>query len=246
MLKPHEDAFGRELLDYVNGQNRCEIIERDDGYLDVNADLQVYFEPFENWPVHHRRAIALANGRVLDIGCGAGRHAIYLQKKGREVTGIDISPLAVKVSRMRGLRDARVESITRLSSRLSPSQGRFDTVLMLANNFGLFGSPARAQWLLKRFRRMTADKAVILAESTDPYAGPSAAHKQYQRRNRERGRLPGQLRLRVRYRQFKTPWFDYLLVSKSEMKRIVNGTGWRIERFIYSDGADFIGVIRKA
>ena len=64
MLKPEEDAFGHELLDYMNGQNRCEIIERDDGYLDVNPDLQVYFEPFENWPAHHRRAIRLAKGRV--------------------------------------------------------------------------------------------------------------------------------------------------------------------------------------
>lgn len=241
MLKTHEDAFGRELLDYMNGQNRCEIIERDDGYLDVNADLQVYFEPFENWPAHHRRAMRHAKGRVLDVGCGAGRHAIYLQKNGREVTGIDLSPLAVRVSRMRGLRDARVMSIT----HMSPSLGRFDTVLMLANNFGLVGNLVRAQWLLKRFRRITTDDAVILAESTDPYADPSAAHKRYQKRNGERGRMPGQLRLRLRYRQYRTPWFDYLLVSKREMKRIVEGTGWYVDRFIDSDGPIYIGILKR-
>jgi SAM-dependent methyltransferase len=241
LLKPHEDAFGRELIDYMSGQNRCEIIERDDGYLDVNADLQVYFEPFERWPAHHRRAMRYAKGRVLDIGCGAGRHAIYLQNTGLDVTGIDVSPLAVEVSRMRGLRDARVLSVTSLSPRV----GRYDTVLMLANNFGVFGSPKRASWLLKRFRGITSDDAVILAESMDPVAGATAVHRRYQRRNRARGRPPGQLRLRLRYRQYRTPWFDYLLVSKRELKRIVGGTGWHVERFIDSGGSIYIAVLKK-
>jgi SAM-dependent methyltransferase len=241
MLKPHEDAFGRELFDYMNGQNSCEIIERDDGYLDVNADLHVYFEPFENWPAHHRHAIRLAKGRVLDIGCGAGRHAIYLQQKGREVTGIDVSPLAVKVSGMRGLRDARVQSITKMSPRL----GCFDAALMLANNFGLVGNPVRAKWLLKRLHRFTSAGAVVLAESTDPYTNATAPHKQYQQRNRERGRMPGQLRVRIRYRQYQTPWFDYLLVSKKEMRRIVSETGWHIDRFIDSGETIYIAVLKK-
>jgi SAM-dependent methyltransferase len=241
VLKPYEDAFGRELLDYMNGQNRCEIIERDDGYLDVNADLSVYFEPFEDWPAHHRRAIRYAKGRVLDIGCGAGRHAIYLQRKGLDVTGIDVSPLAVKVSRMRGLRDARVMSVTNISPRMGP----FDTLVMLANNFGLFGNTRRAKWLLKKFRRNTSDDAVILAESMDPVTNATAIHRRYQKRNRELGRPPGQLRLRLRYRQYRTPWFDYLLVSKNEMKRIVRDTGWHIEQFVDSGGSIYIAVLKK-
>lgn len=241
MLKPHEDAFGRELLDYMNDQNRCEIIERDDGYLDVNADLRVYFEPFEDWPAHHRRAISYAKGRVLDIGCGAGRHAIYLQRKGLDVTGIDASPLAVKVSRMRGLRDARVMSVT----AISPRMGKFDTVVMLANNFGLFGNPRRAKWLLKKFRGVTSDDATILTESMDPVANATAIHRRYQKRNRERGRPPGQLRVRIRYRQYRTPWFEYLLVSKTEMKRIVRDTGWYVERFVDSGESIYIAVLKK-
>ena len=44
-MKPDEDAFGRELYDYMLGNNHCEVIERDDGYLDVNDDLAEYFEP---------------------------------------------------------------------------------------------------------------------------------------------------------------------------------------------------------
>ncbi len=62
---------------------------------------------------------------------------------------------------------------------------------------------------------------------------------------RSRGRIGGQVRLRVRYKTYATAWFDYLLVSKEEMRRIVQGTGWRVTRFIDSGSPSYIGVIEK-
>ncbi|HDO42228.1 MAG TPA: methyltransferase domain-containing protein [Candidatus Bathyarchaeota archaeon] len=55
-----------------------------------------------------QEAMKFIRGRVLDIGCGAGRHSIYLQNKGFNVIGIDISPLAIKVCRLRGLKKAEI------------------------------------------------------------------------------------------------------------------------------------------
>ncbi|NQT82293.1 class I SAM-dependent methyltransferase, partial [bacterium] len=77
----------------------------------------------------------LARGKVLDIGCGAGRNSLYLQQKGLDVLGIDLSPLAIMVCQLRGFKKARVMSITEVDSRL----GTFDTIVMYGNNFGLFG-----------------------------------------------------------------------------------------------------------
>src|SRR5262245_17961988 len=37
-----------------------------------------------------------ANGLVLDIGCGVGRHCIYLAGRGFRVAGMDISPSGIK------------------------------------------------------------------------------------------------------------------------------------------------------
>jgi hypothetical protein len=132
-------------------------------------------------------------------------------------------------------------SITLISRQL----GVFDTVVMLANNFGLFGNPARARWLLKRLHRITSGDAMILAESTDPHASTNPVHKRYRRLNCEKGRMPGQVRLRLRYRQFKTPWFDYLLVSKNEMKEIVGGTGWRVDSFVDSEDPIYVALLKK-
>ncbi|MFQ5837438.1 MAG: class I SAM-dependent methyltransferase [Thermoplasmata archaeon] len=241
MLTEDQDAFGHEILDYLKNKSGFEIVERDDGFFDVSGGPRAYFAEYEDWPPHEKEAMKFARGRVLDIGCGAGRHSLYLQERGLEVLGIDNSPLAIEVCRKRGLGETRVMSATQVSSRL----GIFDTILMLGNNFGLFGSYERARWLLKRFRNMTSEDGRIIAESNDPYKTEVPEHLAYHDLNRERGRMPGQVRIRVRYKKYLTPWFDYLLVSKGEMESIVGGTGWKVRRFIDSEGSPYIAVIGK-
>jgi SAM-dependent methyltransferase len=220
------DAFGQMLLD---GEGP-EIIERDDGFLD--AVKMVYFAPVAQWPAAERRALRWARGRVLDAGVGAGRAALELQRRGRSVVGIDISPGAVEVARARGVRDARLLAF----EDLDDSVGRFDTIVMFGNNFGLFGSPSKAKRLLRRLRPL-ADR--IVAGSNDPYATEDTAHLAYHDRNRKRGRMPGQLRLRVRYRDLVGPWFDYLIVSPDEMATILEGTGWQIHRLLQQTGSGY-------
>jgi hypothetical protein len=87
---------------------------------------------------------------------------------------------------------------------------------------------------------------VILAESLNPYTTGEAAHRRYQRRNRQRGRMGGQIRIRVRFRDVKGPWFDYLLVSPGEMKAILAGTGWRLRQILRSGGGPvYVAVLAK-
>jgi len=236
------DVFGRLIRDFHAGIPCREIIERDDGLIDVSSGPAAYFTEYADWPEEERRAVDLARGRVLDIGCGAGRHALYLQGRGLDVVGIDASPLAVETCRERGLRDARVLGIT----RVGPGLGRFDTILMMGSNFGLFGSRTRARWLLGRFRSITSEDAVVIAESADPYRTTRPAHLAYHERNLARGRMPGQLRIRVRHGAFIGEWFDYLKVSREEMTEIVEGTGWRVTEFLPRTGVVYAGILEKA
>ncbi len=241
-MKNLQDAFGHALSDYFRGRGRgYEVIERDDGYVDISGGRKAYLADYARWPAHHRQAIRYAKGRVLDVGCGAGRHALYLQRKRLDVLGIDVSPLAVAVCRRRGLRDARVRSVTQISSGL----GTFSTVLMLGANFGLFANPRRARWLLGRLHAITDQNARIVAESRDPYQTDSPFHLAYHRRNRRRRRMAGQVRIRVRYQRYATPWFDYLFVSREEMRTILRGTGWAVRRFLPAAGPVYIAVIVK-
>jgi len=237
------DAFGHALRDYLHGKGRgYEIVERDDGWVDVSGGRAIYLAAYRDWPSRHRQAIRYAKGGVLDVGCGGGRHALYLQAKGLDVLGIDTSPLAVAVCRQRGLKDVRVMSL----SQISPALGAFSTVVMLGNNFGLFANPEKARRLLRRLHRTTNQDARIIAESLDPYQTNNPFHLAYQRRNRQRGRMVGQVRIRVRYQRYATPWFDYLFVSRKEMAKILRGTGWTVKRFIPSHGELYVAVLVKA
>ena len=240
-MKSDQDAYGHAVFDYLKGVSGSEIGERDDGFVSPSGGPKLYFGDYGDWSPDQRKAMRYVRGRVLDIGCGAGRHSLYLQKKGLEVLGIDTSRLALRVCRLRGLKKTKLLSVTQISSRL----GKFDTLLMLGNNFGLFANLRRARWLLGRFHRITSEGARIIAESMDPYQTDDPVNLEYHKLNRKRGRMSGQVRIRLRYKKHATPWFDYLLVSKDEMKRILEHTGWRVRRFIDTKGPVYTAIIEK-
>jgi SAM-dependent methyltransferase len=241
MNVPAGDAYGALLLAAHEGRDAPEIVERDDGFINASPfGPGSYFAPFRRWPAHQRKAMRLVRGRVLDVGCGASRVCLHLQERGLEVVGIDVSPGAVEVSRRRGARDVRLLSIDDVDESL----GTFDTIVMLGNNFGLFADAAKADELLRRFHRLTSPRGRIVAETRDVYATDDADHLAYQARNRERGRMSGQIRIRVRYRELATPWFDYLMVSRDELRALAEPAGWTVARTLDSDDT-YVAVLEK-
>ncbi len=240
MLRDYQDAFGHAYYDYLKGETSFMIIERSDGYIEA-GNIAMYFTEYKDWPSHVKRAMKYVHGKVLDVGCGAGRHALYLQQNGFDVLGIDVSPLAIKVCKMRDLKKAKVLSVTGISSTL----GTFDTILMLGGNFGLFANKQRTKWLLKRFYGMTRESAVVIAQSRNIYRTKEPHHLHYHECNRKRSRMAGQIRLRVRYKKYAEPWYDYLLVSPGEMRMLLQGTGWKIKKFIGVKGTLFTAIIEK-
>src|SRR5712691_8613586 len=98
-------------------------------------------------------------------------------------------------------------------NQLAFAPNSFDSILLLGNNFGLVESRERSRGKLRRLAEITSPDGLIIAESLDPYMTNDPAHLDYHERNRKRGRMSGQARLRVRYRNCVGRWFDYLFVS---------------------------------
>ena len=219
-----------------------EIIERDDGLINGAPADHYVSEPAE-WPAHDHRALRLARGQVLDIGVGAGRTALEVQRRGQAVTGLDVSPGAIEIARRRGLRDTVVATVDEFAARAAT---RYDTFLLLGNNLGLLESRARAPIFLAALARLANPGARIVAQSADPYNTKDPVHVSYHQRNRERGRLGGQLRLRLRYRLLATDWFDYLNCSIDELEPLVADSDWRIKEVDDLDRPYFVAVLELA
>lgn len=235
------DVYGAVLVDALAERPTMEIVERDDGFV-MAFDARYLLAPFSKWddPIE-RRAMRFVRGRVLDVGCGGGRVSLHLQARGIEVLGVDPSPGAIECCRRRGVHEARLLGIDQLDATL----GSFDTIVMLGQNFGLLGSRSRARRLLGRLARLSTSRGRIVAETFDPHASNESVHRRYRKKNVRLGRMPGQLRVRIRYRDLATPWIDWLQVSPSELEDLLDGTGWRLSRTL-GDGPSYVAVIDRA
>jgi SAM-dependent methyltransferase len=230
------------LLDHLEGRAGEPELERDDGHVGPAMGAEWFFAEPDEWIEAERAAFERVRGRVLDIGAGAGRHSLEAQRRGLEAVAIDASPGAVEVCRRRGVRDARLLPLAEVDERL----GVFDTVLLLCGNLGLAGGADETSALLERLHGLTAPEARIVFDTVDPHVDNDEADLAYLARNRERGRMPGQMTIRIRYGRLATPWYDLLCVSPGELEGLAAPTGWRLVWRQDAEPPDWYGVLQKS
>lgn len=238
---PIGDVWGAILADVLAGRRAMEIVERDDGHM-LAFDAGYFVAPFARWddPLE-KRAMRFVRGRVLDVGCGGGRVCLHLQGRGLEVVGIDSSPGAVAACVRRGVRDARVLRLEELDASL----GQFDTFVFMGQNLGMLGSHARGRRLLRALAAVSTERGRIVGETFDPHRLDEPVHRRYRERNVRRGRMPGQLRVRIRHRELTTRWLDWLQLSPVELHELVDGTGWRVVRTL-GEGPSYVAILERA
>ena len=161
-ISPNNDPMGAAIRDYqIKGKaSRLRVLSSmfDEDEMPV-AHL---FRTFNQMPRLEQKALSMAKGRVLDIGAGAGCHALALQERGLEVKAIDISPLSCEVMKERGVKDA--ECVNLFNPQL---QGKYDTLLLLMNGTGIAGKLNRLPMLLNRLKELLAEGGQILIDSSD-------------------------------------------------------------------------------
>lgn len=241
ILTPEEDAYGLAMLDHLDGFATWEIVERDDGFFSPGAGPALYFSEFKQWRTMEREAMAYVRGRVLDVGCGAGRFMLHLREQGHDVVGFDNSPAAIEACKQRGLDQVHVLDLDDLSLDL----GTFDTILMLGGNLGLLGNPEKGKELLHRLHQMTSESGRIIGASLDRRKTTDPDWKSYVERNLELGRISGQTRIRIRYRKYATPFFDYFRIGPDEVEGLLEGTGWTLSEVISEDDISYVAVISR-
>jgi SAM-dependent methyltransferase len=156
-----KDLFGKAILDYQTNNSPEDLITETSISEADEMSVAYLFRSYAEMPKLEQKALQLANGNVLDVGCGAGSHALYLQEKGIDVTAIDISANAIKACELRGLKNAKVQDIMQLEG------DKFDTILLLMNGAGMCGKLKNIPNFLQKLKALLTDEGQILVDSSD-------------------------------------------------------------------------------
>ncbi|WP_310555990.1 class I SAM-dependent methyltransferase [Flavobacterium sp.] len=157
-----KDLFGKAILDYQTNNSPEDIITETSISEADEMSVSYLFRTFNEMPYLEQKALKLAKGKVLDVGCGAGSHSLYLQnEKNLEVVSIDISEKAIEACHLRGLKEARVQNVLDLKNE------KFDTIILLMNGTGIFGTLAETSKYLQKLKSLLNPDGQILIDSSD-------------------------------------------------------------------------------
>ncbi|WP_299364607.1 bifunctional 2-polyprenyl-6-hydroxyphenol methylase/3-demethylubiquinol 3-O-methyltransferase UbiG [Winogradskyella sp.] len=155
-----KDIFGKALLDYQNGNYSEDIITWTNISNEDILPLPYLFRSYSEMPKLEQNALNLCKGTILDVGCGAGNHSLWLQNKGFKVKAIDSSNGATEVARERGVLHIELKS-------LLEETASFDTILLLMNGTGIFQELSQVPKYLNHLKALLTPNGQVLIDSSD-------------------------------------------------------------------------------
>ena len=157
-----KDLFGKAILDFQTNNSPEDLITETSISEADEMSVAYLFRSYDEMPKLEQKALQLAKGKVLDVGCGAGSHSLTLQNdRNLDVTSIDISPYAIQACQLRGLKNAKIQDIMTLENE------KFDTILLLMNGTGIFGTLKETPNFLQKLKSLLNPNGQILIDSSD-------------------------------------------------------------------------------
>ncbi|MBV3401917.1 class I SAM-dependent methyltransferase [Prevotella copri] len=231
ILSADKDPMGAAILDFQQHGKAARLRVLSSMFEEDEMPVKHLFRSTREMPMLEQKALQLAKGRVLDIGAGAGCHALALQEKGLAVKAIDISPLSCEAMKLRGVKDA--ECINLFDPHLSSGnhsgenqeqfEGGFDTILLLMNGTGIAGKIENLPALFLRLKALLNPGGQILIDSSD---------LKYIYENEDgsfdinlNGAYYGEVDYQMIYKNVKGDRFDWLYVDFPLLKSIAETCG---------------------
>lgn len=231
ILSADKDPMGAAILDFQQHGKAARLRVLSSMFEEDEMPVKHLFRSTREMPMLEQKALQLAKGRVLDIGAGAGCHALALQEKGLAVKAIDISPLSCEAMKLRGVKDA--ECINLFDPHLSSGnhsgenqeqfEGGFDTIFLLMNGTGIAGKIENLPALFLRLKALLNPGGQILIDSSD---------LKYIYENEDgsfdinlNGAYYGEVDYQMIYKNVKGDRFDWLYVDFPLLKSIAETCG---------------------
>ena len=233
-----KDLFGKAILDYQTNNSPEDLITETSISEADEMSVAYLFRSYAEMPKLEQKALQLANGKVLDVGCGAGSHALYLQEKGIDVTAIDISANAIKACELRGLKNAKVQDIMQLEG------DKFDTILLLMNGAGMCRKLKNIPNFLQKLKALLTDEGQILVDSSDII---------YMFDEDEDGGkwIPtdvdyyGEVIFDIAYKGEKEASFDWMYIDYNTLQNAAVANGLQCELILEGEHFDYLAKLTK-
>ena len=210
---PSWGPHGKALKAYWEGDEEAKIGIEMVGEGAVWMPVSIYFREGDEFPGVEEYALELCEGRVLDVGAGAGAHCLALQELGFEVVGLDIAPEAVEVMRLRGVEHAVAEDFQNFTSEMG-----FDTLLFLMNGIGVAGTLEGLRRFLSHARTLVGPGGQILMDSADLRETGMAKE--------EGGGYFGEISYRLIFKEMTGAEYNWLYVDAEKLEEVAEECGW--------------------
>jgi SAM-dependent methyltransferase len=227
------DILGKALLDYQLGKYSEDITTYSSLDEEDQLPLPYMFRTFKDMPKLEQKALKICQGEILDVGCGAGSHSLYLQNKGLSVTSLDSSPGAIEVSKLRGLKNTINENLLDFEGKT------YNTILILMNGVGLAGTLNGLEKFFAKLKSLLKTDGQILLDSSDII---------YMFENDEDGGywIPedvnyyGEISFSMEYKNKKSKPFPWLYVDYNTLQRAANYSNLSCELVMEGEHYDYL------
>lgn len=234
-----KDLFGRAILDFATHNAPENLITETNISEADEMDVSYLFRSFKDMPRLEQKALSLARGKVLDVGCGAGSHALYLQEKGFDVTAVDISSNAIEACKIRGVKHAQQVALLNIEDGT-----KFDTIYLLMNGTGIFGKLHNIDQYLTKLKSLLNENGQILIDSSDIV---------YMFDEDEDGGkwIPlyadyyGELTFTIRYKGEQEEPFDWLYLDFNTLQNACTAQNMKCELISEGDHFDYLARISR-
>ena len=229
-----KDLFGKAILDYQTGNAPENLITETSISEEDEMSVAYLFRQYKDMPAMEQKALKLAHGRVLDVGCGAGSHSLYLQNiEELDVTAIDISPSAIEACKLRGIKKAFAQDVMLIDNE------KYDTILLMMNGAGMCGKLSKLSGFLQKLKSLLNEGGQILLDSSDII---------YMFDEDDDGGkwIPsdieyyGEVEFNISYKNEKEEPFDWMYIDYNTLQNAAHANNLQCELILEGDHYDYL------
>ena len=227
-MDKNKDIFGTAIKAFYEENDSTEINVHSPDFEDDVIPTEYLFRDFNEMPEIEQRALKLCHGNVLDVGCGAGSHALYLQnKRNLKVHAIDTSEGAIEIAQKRGVKNVDIQDFFKIKDQ------KFDTILMLMNGSGIIGNLDNLKVFFDHSRFLLKEGGKILMDSSDLiylFDGEIEDSEKYY----------GEFEFQVSYKGQKSEKFDWLYIDPELLEKYASKNGFNTEIIFKGDNYEYL------